>query len=52
MTGIDISPGFIAAAQEAEAAAPRATDEAARQCPKVADTRLVPYFLHLRCRRP
>jgi SAM-dependent methyltransferase len=31
---------------------PRAPEQAARECPKVADTRLVPYFLHLRCRRP
>jgi len=30
---------------------PRADDRAARECPKVADTRLVPYFLHVRCRR-
>jgi ubiquinone/menaquinone biosynthesis C-methylase UbiE len=30
---------------------PYADDETARRCPDVADTRLAPYFLHIRCRR-
>lgn len=31
---------------------PVADDEAVRQCPDVEDTRIAPYFLHLRCRKP
>ncbi len=30
---------------------PYADDEAVRQCPHIADTRIVAYFLHVRCRK-
>jgi len=30
---------------------PVAADETARACPAVRDTRLAPYFLHIRCRK-
>ena len=33
-------------------AEPRADEETARRVPDVADTRVVAYFLHVRCRRP
>ena len=33
-------------------AEPKADDETARRVPAVADTRLVAYFLHIRCRKP
>lgn len=31
---------------------PVADDQAVRQCPDVEDTRIAPYFLHIRCRKP
>lgn len=31
---------------------PFANDDAVRRCPHVADTRIVAYFLHVRCRKP
>jgi SAM-dependent methyltransferase len=31
---------------------PFADEETARRCPAVADTRVAPYFLHVRCRKP
>jgi ubiquinone/menaquinone biosynthesis C-methylase UbiE len=31
---------------------PSADEETVRRCPRVADTRLVAYFLHVRCRKP
>ncbi len=31
---------------------PRADEATARRCPDVADTRIVAYFLHVRCRKP
>ena len=34
-----------------QAAEPYASAEVAAKVPKVADTRLAPYFLHLRCRK-
>ncbi len=33
-------------------AEPKADEETARRVPKVANTRLVAYFLHVRCRKP
>jgi hypothetical protein len=30
---------------------PTASEETVRHCPDMDDTRLVPYFLHVRCRK-
>jgi len=35
-----------------EVAEPKADDQTARRVPAVADTRVVAYFLHFRCRKP
>jgi ubiquinone/menaquinone biosynthesis C-methylase UbiE len=31
---------------------PYADDEAVKRCPHIADTRIIAYFLHIRCRKP
>lgn len=43
-----IATGFVIEAL----AEPRADDAIAAQCPAVADTQIVAYFLHIRCRKP
>ena len=43
-----IQAGFVLE----QAAEPRADDETAHRVPAVADTRVVAYFLHVRCRKP
>src|SRR5207253_849910 len=43
-----IQAGFVLE----EVAEPKADEETARRVPAVAETRLVAYFLHLRCRKP
>ena len=43
-----IASGFVIEA----VAEPKADDEIAAQCPTVADTQIVAYFLHIRCRKP
>jgi len=35
-----------------ESREPRASDETVRRCPGIQDTQVMPYFLHLRCRKP
>ena len=43
-----IAAGFVIE----EIAEPKADDAIAAQCPTVADTQIVAYFLHVRCRKP
>ncbi|MEO0455772.1 MAG: class I SAM-dependent methyltransferase [Cyanobacteria bacterium P01_A01_bin.114] len=43
-----IAKGFVIE----ELAEPRADEESAARCPTVADTQIVAYFLHIRCRKP
>jgi 2-polyprenyl-3-methyl-5-hydroxy-6-metoxy-1,4-benzoquinol methylase len=64
IVGVDLVPTFIEYAREAEResplgiqysieriAEPHADEETARRVPHIADTRIVAYYLHVRCRK-
>jgi SAM-dependent methyltransferase len=52
MTGVDIAPRFVIHAKAEETHELQADDETVRRCPDMQDTQIMPYFLHIRCRKP